>query len=162
MEILQDSNVWFTFSFIIFVVVFYKFAIPVVIKTLDARIEEIKKDLEESENLRIEAQEMLAQYQRKQRDALKESEKIIEKAKENAKNYKKNIEADLDAAMKRREQKLENRIERMKQDAIDEIQLYAAKLSMDAAQKIIIEELDSKTSKNLINKSIGNIGQNIH
>lgn len=162
MEILQDSNVWFSFSFIIFIFVFYKFAIPVVVKALDQRIEEIKRDLEESENLRIEAQEMLAQYQRKQRDALKESEKIIEKAKENAKNYKKNIEAELEASMKRREEKLEKRIERMKQDAIDDIQRYAAKLSMDAAQKIIIDELDTKTAKNLINQSIGNIEQNIH
>lgn len=162
MDILQDSNVWFTLSFIIFVFVMYKFGGPVIVRTLDARIEEIKRDLEESENLRIEAQEMLAQYQRKQRDAMKECEKILEKAKESAKNYKKSMEAELEASMKRKEQKLETRINRMKQDAISEIHAHAANLSMEAAHKIIIGELDQKTGASLISQSIDNIQKNIH
>ena len=67
MEILQDSNIWFLFSFIIFIFILVKFGGPFIVDALDARIAEIKKDLKESESLRVEAQEMLAQYQRKQR-----------------------------------------------------------------------------------------------
>ena len=157
MEILQDSNIWFLFSFIIFVFILVKFGGPFIINALDARIEEIKKDLKESESLRVEAQEMLAQYQRKHRDAVQEAEKILDNARENAAQYKEKAEAELQEVMKRREQQLTERLSRMEQNAIQEIQSYAADLSLKAAQDMIIENLDKKTSGNLIDQSIARI-----
>jgi len=160
--LLLDSNIWFTFSFIIFVTILYKAGAPALNKMLDARISQIKKDLETSESLRIEAQEMLAQYQRKHRDAVQESEKIIEQAKENAAAYKKIAEADLNEIMNRREQQLEERLKRMEINAINQIQIHAAKLAMSAAKQIIIEKLDKKEDSRLIDKSIIEIKNNIH
>ncbi len=161
-ELLQDTNVWFTFSFIIFAAILYKVGAPALNKLFDTRIDQIKKDLETSENLRIEAQEMLAQYQRKHRDAVQESEKIIEQAKENAKAYKKTAEADLNEIMDRREQQLKERLERMESNAINQIQAHAADLAMNAAKQIIVEKLDKKTDAKLIDDSITEIQSNIH
>ncbi len=162
MELLQDTHVWFVFSFIIFVGIIFKLGRPALNALLDGRIEQIKKDLEESENLRVEAQEMLAQYQRKHRDAVQESDKIIATAKENAKQFKEKAEAELNELISRREAQLEDRLVRMEQNAINEIQAYAADLSMNAAAQIIAEKLDKKTNAKLVEQSIGSIEANIH
>lgn len=161
-ELLADGYTWYTFSFIIFAAIVMKVASPIVSKTLDTRIEGIKKDLEEAENLRVEAQEMLAQFQRKHRDAVQESKKIIDNAQENAKQFRLQAEADLDEIMQRREQQLESRLQRMEQNAINEIQAYAADLAMNAATQIIIDKLDKKTNSKLVEQSITNIDNNIH
>lgn len=162
MEFLQDSHVWYIFSFLIFAGIVVKYGVPAFNKLLDGRIEQIKKDLEEAENLRVEAQEMLAQYQRKHRDAVKESEKIIKTAKESAQQFKEKAESDIDEMMNRREQQLEDRLDRMKQNAINEIQAHAADLAMNATRQIIIEKLDKKTNAKLVDEAIGNIDANIH
>ncbi len=158
---LSDSNIWYLFSFLIFVGIIWKFAIPFITLKLDERIAQIKADLEEAENLRVEAQEMLAQYQRKHRDAVKEAEQIIAKAKESAKEYKKLAEAELDEVMQRREQQLVERLKRMEQNAMNEIQAHAADLSINAARQIVIEKLDKKTNAKLVDEAISNIEGNI-
>ncbi len=161
-ELLYDTNFWYVLSFIIFAGVILKFGMPALNKLLDGRIEQIKSDLAEAENLRVEAQEMLAQYQRKHRDAVQESEQILAKAKENAEKFKASAEAELEEIIKRREVQLEERLNRMEQNAINEIQAYAADLAMSAAKQIIIDNLDKKTNSALVDSSIKNIESNIH
>lgn len=162
MEILADSNFWYVASFVIFAGIIFKFGIPALNKLLDGRIEEIKKDLKEAENLRVEAQEMLAQYQRKHRDAVQEAEKILANAKENAQQFKEQAEAELEDLMMRREQQLQERLQRMEQNAVNDIQAYAAELAINAAKQIVVEKLDKKVSGKLVDDSIASIENNIH
>ncbi len=159
--LLLDSHFWFTLSFLIFAVIIIKLGLPALNALLDSRIEDIKKDLETSENLRVEAQEMLAQYQRKHRDAVQEAEKIITTANENARQVKENAEADLEAVIRRREDQLTDRLQRMEQNAINEIQSYAADLAMSAATQIIVEKLDKKANAKLVEQSISNLEKNV-
>ena len=162
MDLAHNSDIWFVFSFVIFIGVLYKFGLPALNAMLDQRIEDIKKDLEEAENLRVEAQEMLAQYQRKHRDAVQEAQQILTNARENAASFRKQAEAELNAVMERREQQLEERLERMQQNAVNEIQSYAADLAMNAATQIIVEKLDKKTNAKLVEEAISDVGTNIH
>lgn len=161
-HMLTDTNFWYVLSFIIFSALILKLGMPALNVLLDVRIAQIKSDLEEAENLRVEAQEMLAQYQRKHRDAVKESEGILEKAKENAAKFKESAEAELEEVIKRREAQLEDRLMRMQQNAINEIQSYAADLAMNAAQQIIVDNLDKKTNATLVDDAIKDIETNIH
>ncbi len=161
-ELLLDTHIWFIFSFVIFAGIILKFGMPALNGMLDGRITQIKKDLETAENLRIEAQEMLAQYQRKHRDAVQESEKIVATAKENAKQFQKQAEDDLKVLIERREAQLEDRLVRMEQNAINEIQAYAADLAINAARQIIEEKLDKKANAKLVEQSIESIDANIH
>ena len=161
-ELLVDVHAWYVVAFVMFVAIMWKYAGPLIVQLLDVRITQIIRNLEEAENLRIEAQEMLAQYQRKHRDALQESQKIIETARENAQQYKKNAQVELEETMKIREEQLTERFKRMEQNAIGEIQSYAAKLAIQAAKEIIEDKLDKKTNARLVDESIQSVGQNIH
>lgn len=165
MEILQGDDaiyIWYTISFFIFVGILYKFLFPMFIDLIDKRIADVKDQLKNAENLRIEAQEMLAQYQRKQRDALTESENIIKVAQDGAAKIRENAEIEIKETIARRERQLEIRLHRMEEDALNEIKAYAGKLAMEAARQIISEKLDKATNTKLLEASIQDVHTNIH
>lgn len=161
-HLLMDEYFWLTLSFLLFGGIVIRFGLPVFNGMLDSRILEIRNNLETAERLRIEAQEMLAQYQRKQRDAVKESEKIISDAKASAKKFQENVESEMAESMKRRELQLQERLKRMEQAAVQKIQSYAAELAISAATQIAIEKLDQKADAKLIDQSIANIENSLH
>lgn len=161
-ELFLDSHFWYVLSFLVFAAIILKFGMPALNAMLDTRIKQIKDDLEQAENLRVEAQEMLAQYQRKHRDAVKEAEEILATAKENAEKFKQTAEEELNATMERKEQQLNDKIQRMQQNALNEIQSYAAGLAMEAAQQIIANNINKKVGSALVDKSIENIESNVH
>ncbi|HRQ61995.1 MAG TPA: hypothetical protein PLO23_10890 [Alphaproteobacteria bacterium] len=157
MSLLQDTNFWLLGSFLIFSGVIYKYGKDAFLSLLDTRIAAIKKELTESENLRIEAQELLAQYQRKHRDAVKEAEKIVSNAEKHAIEIRKRAEAELVETMDRREEQFRDRMKNMERAAMNEIQSYAANLSIQATQRIIAEKLDKKIATQLVDRSVKNI-----
>jgi F-type H+-transporting ATPase subunit b len=71
---------------------------------LDQRADAIRKQLDETQNLREEAQAALASYQRQQRDALAEADEIVAQAKADAERMKVQAENVLTATIKRREE----------------------------------------------------------
>ena len=154
MELLNDATVWVLISFIVFSIGAFKFGRQGLMAKLDGRIEEIRREIASAENLRIEAQELLAQYQRKQRDAAREAEAIIATAKKSAQEIGKQAEADLAEAMQRREQQLAERLARMEQAAIAEIREHAAELAVKATREIIAGQMDQDTNGKLIDQSI--------
>lgn len=162
MELFLDEYTWYTISFIAFAAICYKFGKPAILGYLDKRIAEIREEIETAENLRVEAQEMLAQYQRKHKDAVKDAEAIIENAKSQAKEIQKKAEKDLDETIARREKQLADRLERVKQNAKDEILEYASSLATAATREIIIEKMDKKANEKLVDDAIKSVGKNIH
>lgn len=160
--LLADTSFWLLISFSIFVFILWKKGKDAFVGLLDKRIEGIKDEIQTAENLHIEAQELLAQYQRKHRDAVKEADEIIKNAEKHAKQIQKQAEKDLAETMARREKQLADRLDRMKQNAIDEIQSYAANLAIDATREIIVEKLDKKVSDKLVDSAIKDLGKNLH
>lgn len=158
MTLLEDTHIWYAFSFAVFLVLALKFGKSTILARLDEKISKIKHDIQEAENLHTEAQEMLAQYQRKHRDALKEAEVIINTAKNHAQKQVDQAEEDLRQNMARREQQLNERLQNMEQSVKKEIQNYAAELAINAATQIIADKLDKKTDQKLLDQAIKNVG----
>ena len=73
---LSTPEFWVAAGFVIFVIVAAKPTMKALGTMLDDRAEGIRKQIEEAQTLREEAQAALANYQRLQRDALKEAEEI--------------------------------------------------------------------------------------
>lgn len=153
-ELLQDTGVWVAISFAIFcLVVFRKGRGPVMAK-IDGRIAEIRKEIETAEALRLEAQELLAQYQRKQAEAAEEARTIVQNAQQHAAGIRQQAEAELQAASARHEHQLRERLRHMEETAIQEIRAHAAALAVKATEQIIAEHMDEKTRARLADESI--------
>ena len=162
MELLHDTSIWFLFSFLVFVAIAWKFGKNAVIQQLDSRIEDIRKNIESAESLRVEAQELLAQYQRNHRDAVSDAKQIIDTAQKQADEIRKKAEAELDETIARREKQLQERLARMEQSAVEEMRQYAANLAITATSEIIGQQLDKKTNEKLVDASIKEIGKSIN
>lgn len=162
MEFLSDEYTWLIISFVAFLGIAWRFGKDAILNVLDSRINEIKKEIQTAESLRIEAQELLAQYQRKHRDAMKDAEKILADAKLGAEASRKQSEKNLTSSLERREAQMKERIKRMEQSAISEIQIYAADLAMKAASEIVADILDKKTEEKLVEQSIADLSRQIH
>jgi F-type H+-transporting ATPase subunit b len=162
MEFLESTYFWFNISFAIFVVIAYKFGKGAILGLLDGRIESIRKEIESAESLRVEAQELLAQYQRKHKDAVKDAQAIVANAEKQAAEIQKKAEDDLEETIARREKQLQERLSRMEQAAAEEIRQRAASLALEATAEIIAAELDKKTNEKLVDASIKGIAGNLH
>ena len=162
MEFFENPDIWLTFSFLIFCFILLKFGKNAFMSILDRRINDIRTELKVSENLRVEAQELLAQYQRKQRDAEKEAEDIIAKAEQSALQIRKKAEEELSETLKRKEQQLHDRLRQMEETAIQEIREHASNLAVEATAQIIIEKIGKKESDKLLDSSIKQAAQNLH
>jgi len=154
---LENSTNWVLVSFIVFFYVFFKYGYRSITDKLDGKIETIQKELQTVETLRIEAQELLAQYQRKHRDAMKEVDEIIDQAKTQAQNMRTQAEKELEVSKKARHKQLEERLTRVEQEAILDIRNYAVSLSVQASEVLIKDKMDKKTTKALIDNTVKNI-----
>jgi len=116
-EFIRDAEFWVLIAFVIAIAYLVYKTRTIVTGSLDARAAKIKAELDEAQRLREEAQATLADYQRKQRDALKEAEAIVAQAKAEAERAAEQGARDLDAA-----------IERRKHLAVEKIALTEAKV----------------------------------
>lgn len=154
MDLLHDTGIWLLASFVIFCFVLWQKGKSAIAKLLDARIQDIRQEIETAESLRVESQELLAQYQRKHRDAVQDAEKIIADAKSHAKRIREKADQDLTDLIGRREEQLQVRLKRMEDEAVSEIKAYAADLAVKAAKEIVAEGMKKKEANDLIDDSI--------
>ncbi len=158
----KDTGIWVAISFITFCLLAFKLGRKSIIDKLDGRINEVKKEIETAERLQVEAQELLAQYQRKQRDAEQEAKTMVDEAKEQAKALRKSAKADLEELMERREVHLTARIKRIEENAIADIRNQAAELAVAATTEAIIQTLDDKKGGKLIDASVSSIAKQVN
>lgn len=160
MEMLQTNAVlWVAFSFVIFVLIAVKFAGKAITGGLDKKIAEIRAEIDTAERLKKEAADMLADIQVKQRDAEKTARDIIEQAKASALGVQKQAEYDLNETMARREAQLADRLARIEEKAIADIQNHAADLALQATREIVEKTLDEKNSSKLVDQTISSVGK---
>lgn len=159
---LQDTNFWVAVSFVIFVALAYKPAMRQIGGALDGRAERIRQQIEEAQQLREDAQALLASYKRKQRDALQEAEQIVAHAREESKRQQQQAEADLEALLKRREAQALEKIAQAEAKALQEVREKAVDVAIAATRRLLDEKLDAKASNTLIDNAIDELPGKLH
>lgn len=159
---LHDPTFWVAIALAIFVLATFKPVSKLVTKGLDDRAEKIKDELDEAERLRNEAADLLAQYQRKQRDAAGEAEAIIQHAKEEAERMDREGRERIKASLERREKLAMDRIALAEQQAIERVRARAVDVAIAATEDILKASMDAKKSNALINDAIDQLPGRLH
>jgi F-type H+-transporting ATPase subunit b len=154
---LHDPTFWVGLAFVLAVAVIYRPAAKAIITTLDERAAKIRVQIEEARKLREDAQALLAEYQRKQRDAMAEAEKIIAQAKTEAARMKVDAEKDLEHAIERRKQQALERIAQTEAQAIASVRNTAVDVALAAAEQLIKGGLDAAKQQALADKAINEL-----
>lgn len=146
--------------------IFLAFAGPKIWKALtqmlDQRAIKIKADLDEAQKLKDEAQALLGEYQRKQKDALKEAAEIVETAKATALRQAKDAAAGLEVAFARREKLALEKIAQAEAAAIAEVRREAVDVASAAARKLIASSLNDAKASALVDAAIKDVNQRLH
>lgn len=162
MSLFHDTNTWVLLGFLIFVGFIYKRAANIVTTKLDERAENIRKQIEEARTLREEAQAMLAQYQRQQRDAEKAAAELVSEAKVQAEHILKQAQIDAEAAAERQKKMAEARIAQMEAHAVTEIRAVAAEVAVQATRSLIEQKVDAKKAGDILADSIEKLPSRIN
>lgn len=149
-----DPTFWVAVGLFCFLALIAKPVLGFVTKGLDERAEKIKAELDEAERLRNEAQDLLAQYQRKQRDAAKEADAIIAHAKEESERMDREGRAKLAESLERREKLAMERIDLAEQQAIKQVRAHAIEVAVSAAETVIATSLSGSKADALVDEAI--------
>lgn len=152
---LGTPEFWVAVSFVGFIALIIYFGAPKMIaKALDERADGIRTELDEARRLREEAQNLLAEYQRKQRDAEAEAEGIVAQAKHEAELLATEAREKLKDTLARRTKLAEDKIAQAEAQAIKDVRSRAADVAIQAAGKLIADELSKDKAAGLIDESI--------
>lgn len=154
----ERAETWVGIAFFIFVGVLIYYGVPGLIgKALDDRADAIRKELDEARRLREEAQNLLADYQRKAREAEQEAQGIIDQAKREAEALAAETRASLKESVARRTKQAEEKIARAEDQALAEVRAAAVETAIATAEKILRTKAGGSTGERLINDSIENL-----
>lgn len=134
----NDPSFWTAAAFFVFIgLLAYLKTGAKAAAALDARAEKIRSELDEAERLKTEAQDLLADYRKRRREAAKEAEDIIAAAQEEARRMLDQGKARLEESLKRREKLAMDRIARAETAAQAEVRAHAVEIAVSAAQSVL-------------------------
>jgi len=158
-----SPDFWVLISFLMFIGLLVYYKVPgMVAGLLDKRAADIAAELDEARRLREEAQQLLASYQRKQREAMKEAEDIVAQAKVEAENLAKEIRANMEAQVERRTKLAEDKIAQAESQALSEVRATAAEVAIGAARKVIADKVTAAEDEKLVERSISELASKLH
>lgn len=159
---ISGATFWVFVAFIIFVALIAWKARGAITGALDGRAEAIRAEIDEAQRLREEAQTLLADYQRKQRDALSEAEGMLRAAEEEAGRLRDRAGQELTGSLKRREQQALDRIAQAEAAAQAEVRNMAVDLAVSATRKLLQDKIDGAMASDLIDDAIKDLPGKLH
>lgn len=162
MHFLAEPKTWVLAAFIIFFWLAWKPLKKALLGALDGRAAKIRAQIEEAEKLREDAQHLLAEYQRKQRQAMTDVEAILAQAREEATRHREKSAAQLKATLERRERQAIDRIAQAETQAVAEVRAAAADVAIAATRTLIAGAMDETRKKAMIDAAIKEIPQRLN
>ena len=150
-----DATFWVAISFFIFIGGLIYLKVPQKINTsLTNQINEMKKELNEAEKLKIEAKNLLSNYENQIDKSKKETQEIINLAKKDSERTILEKTNKFHQAIENKRKVAEQKIVQMKENAIKDIKNISVKISMEAAEHLIKNSIDKNKLEKLYLKSL--------
>ena len=149
--------IWTIVVFAISLFILRKAVFPVIGEALDKRAKMIDGDIDAAEQTRKDADELLAEYRERLKEARAQSEEIVQRARQTAESHEheardrgqeilaeaaKRAERDIDAATKR---------------ALDDIRREVADLTIMATEKVTRKTLNDADQRRLVEEALGEL-----
>ena len=150
-----DATFWVAISFLIFFGALVYLKIPGKINELLANmISGIKKEIDESENLRAETKGMLDEAQKKLDTADKEVNKILKQARDDSERLVLEMNEKFHISSEIKKKAVEQKINQMKENAIRDIKNTSIKIAVESVKKIISTSVDKSKLDNLFEQNL--------
>lgn len=152
-----EVEFWIGMAFVLSVCVLFKPLYSYIKQAMQNRVNKVIEDIDEAAKLRDDAQNLLADYQRRFINAEKEAEQILEQSRKNMRNIKNKEITELKIDLSNKEKEANRRIAAANTKATDEINAYAGRISVELASKAINTYLQTTDKSRLIDEAINEL-----
>ena len=152
--------IWTIITFLVLLFVLKKLAWKPILTALNEREGAIKESLEKAEKAKEAAQKILEENQASLLKAEEESKKIIEQSRQYAQKLKDQMMKDSKEQAQKIIEDASSQIDQKKEAAFDELKTKVAEIVIQAAEKILKENLDKDSHKKLVDRYIEDITKN--
>ena len=142
--------VWKVLAFGILLYILYKYAWGPITESLKEREEQIDHSIRRAEKALAEAKEIQKQNQKDRREAEQKAQRILREARESAESLREDEMEKTRKKIRQMQDQAQAEIEREKQGALQELRDEVADLAIEAASKILKEDIDSKRQRQLV------------
>lgn len=150
-------------GFLLFLAVLVYFKVPGMLGgMLDKRAEGIRDELDEARQLREEAQELLASYERKSREVQDQADRIVAHAKQEAEIAAEQAREELKVSIARRLAAAEQQIASAEAGAVREVRDRAASVAVAAAREVVAGQMTAASANKMIDEAIVEVGAKLH
>jgi F-type H+-transporting ATPase subunit b len=151
---------WGSLAFLIVLGVLVKFAFPTLKKTMAARTDKIRSDLDGAASAKAEAEEELANYRAQLANSRNEGQQLIETARADAERVRADLIARAEAEAAEVKARAGEDIRLATERAQADLQASVKDLSIELAEKVVERNLDPETQRALIDSYISQVGSN--
>jgi len=153
-----DATFWVAVSFFIFAGGLIYLKVPQKVNSsITTQINKIKKDLEEAEKLKVEAKNLLSDYENKIDKSKKEARDIINTAKKDSEKNILNKTKKFHELLEERKKNAEQKIIQMKENALKDIKNISIKVSMEAVEHLIKNSIDKNKIEKIYIESLDQV-----
>ncbi|ADH91690.1 H+transporting two-sector ATPase B/B' subunit [Ancylobacter novellus DSM 506] len=153
-----SDTLWVAVAFVIFMAIVARAgAFSGIAAKLDARGERIRHELEEARKLKEEAQKLVAEYKRRQREAEDEAEAIITTAKAEAERLAAETKAKLEDMIARRTKMAEQKIAQAEAQALADVKAAAADAAVKAAETLLAAQVVGETAERVLGEAVSEV-----
>jgi len=150
-----DATFWVTVSFFIFLGILVYFKIPQKIKNLlDQNILTIKNQINEAEELKEDAKNILIEHEKKISNSKREVQNMIDKANEEAEKNVIRVNQEFYRVMENRKKNAEEKIKQLKNQATKDIKNASVKIALESVEKLIKNSLNKSKLDKIYSSSI--------
>jgi F-type H+-transporting ATPase subunit b len=160
---MMETENWVAVAFLCFLgLLAYLGAHRKALEAIDARQARIKSELDDARRLREEAQALLAEFERKGREAETEAEAIIAGAKVEAERLAAEAKSRTEDFVARRTKMAEAKIVQAEAQAVADVRAAAADAAVAAAEKILAAAAKGKVAEDLLSAGIEDVKQKLN
>ena len=150
----SDPQFWVAVSFFLFILAIFNPVRKILKSSLDTQISEIKKNIEETENLKNEAHKTLTELETRKNEVQKEIKDLKLSTENKISELKESYSKKLTDQIEKRKVLAESKIEQFIRETNISIKNFISNSAIEATTSILNNNLSSEKKSDLINDSI--------
>jgi F-type H+-transporting ATPase subunit b len=160
---LTNPTFWTGIAFALFFAILFRYKVHVsAAKSLDARAHRIESELNEARTLRVEAENLLREYQAKRNAAEKEAAEILNAARQDAERQAREAQAKTEDFIRRRTAAAEARIAQAENQATADIRAAATEAAIRASEVLLRGHMSDQGGNAYLTQSLSDVKKRLN
>jgi F-type H+-transporting ATPase subunit b len=156
-QVTPGLMIWTIIAFFITFFVLRRYAFGPIQKMIDERREQIRRSIEEADNARTEARQLLEEHRKLMQEARGEAEEILAEARKTREAMEQRMREETENERQRRLEETRREIAAETARALEQIRAEVADLTLEATSIVVGQKLDSDRDRELITQAIGSL-----